>query len=83
MSYCTQTYSHFNQCGYFDASDDLNNKTIEMVAQKLAKFHALVISFPKEGVKQSMDGTYIRWFDDVLRHSYSEAVVRKETEKQK
>ena len=52
-----------------------------MLAQKVAKFHSLDMPIPKDGVEDTMDGIFIRWFDDVLRQSYSEGVVRKEIEK--
>ena len=47
----------------------------------MAYFHSLDLPLPKDSTEYSNDGVFNKWFDQELRKSYVEGVVRKEIEK--
>ena len=56
---------------------------MELLAQKLAKFHSLEIPIPKDSVEQNNDLYFTKWFNEDLIKCFREGVIRHEIEKHK
>ncbi|CAG2162584.1 unnamed protein product [Oppiella nova] len=70
------TINEFIECRYFNATDDVNPKTVGLLARKLAKFHSLDMPIPK--TTKNMTELFKDFFTEELKTSASEGTVFKQ-----
>ncbi|CAG2102829.1 unnamed protein product [Medioppia subpectinata] len=66
---------------YFNASDDLNPKTVALLAQKLAKLHSLDMPIPKDKAEEYMSFLFDDWLKKSDIESLRHGLVRQEIQK--
>ncbi|CAG2103512.1 unnamed protein product, partial [Medioppia subpectinata] len=66
---------------YFNASDDLNPKTVALLAQKLAKMHSQDMPIPKDRTEVYMRMIFEEWLKEPDIESLRHGLVRREIQK--